>query len=55
MFGEIPEDKKEYLKSFLIFIQDILNKELAFKGKIHWINKENYILQDESQDILHII
>ena len=55
MFGDIVENSKEYLESFFVFIQDILHKELSYKGKKHWINKESYILQDESQDILHII
>lgn len=54
MFGEV-EYTIEYIEKLIIFVQDILNKNLNFLGKKHWLYKENYLMLDESKDILYTI
>lgn len=55
MFGAAPEDMEGFLKELIVFVQDILNSELDFLGKKHWVNKEKYNMLDESQDVLYIL
>ena len=43
---------EKYLYEMIIFVQDILNIELSFKGKKYWYEKEKYEMEDESGDYL---
>lgn len=51
LFGEM-RPQREDVKRIIILVQNILNRQLDFLGKKHWINKEEYDMLDESQDIL---
>lgn len=54
MFENLIEDNvKNALYEMILFIQDILNYELDFLGKKHWLKKEKYNMLDESGDLLY--
>ncbi len=54
MYGK-AEFTETYIERLIVFVQNILNKKLDFLGKKHWLYKENYVLLDESKDVLHRI
>ncbi len=54
-YSSIEEDTiKDFCYNIIIFIQDILNYELGFLGKKHWLNKENYEMLDEENDPMYV-
>lgn len=50
-FNDMNEDNiGDICYELIIFVQNILNKELGFLGKKHWLQKENYKMLDEEND-----
>lgn len=44
----LRDDAESNLYNLIIFVQDILNYELGFLGKTHWLNKSRYKMWEES-------
>lgn len=51
LFGEVKPERDDILE-MIILVQNILNKQLGFLGRKHWVNKEQYNMLDESKDVL---